>query len=101
FWKTGPRDVLDAGSGNGFFSWLAYQSGATVVAKNISLPQVLKSREYFLEFKKADPRRLCFEHDSLYDLSKETRTFDEIICFETLEHIKRDQMVVEQFHRIL
>jgi len=28
FWKTGPRDVLDAGSGNGYFSWLAYQSGA-------------------------------------------------------------------------
>ncbi len=28
FWKTGPRDVLDASSGNGYFSWLAYQSGA-------------------------------------------------------------------------
>jgi hypothetical protein len=22
FWKTGARDVLDAGSGNGYFSWL-------------------------------------------------------------------------------
>jgi len=25
FWKTGLRDVFDAGSGNGYFSWLAYQ----------------------------------------------------------------------------
>lgn len=24
YWKTGPRDVLDAGSGNGYFAWLAY-----------------------------------------------------------------------------
>ena len=32
FWKTGERDVLDAGSGNGYFSWLAYKSGARVVA---------------------------------------------------------------------
>lgn len=28
YWKTGPRDVLDAGSGNGYFSWLAYRIGA-------------------------------------------------------------------------
>jgi len=23
FWQRGPRDVLDAGCGNGYFSWLA------------------------------------------------------------------------------
>ena len=36
YWKSGPRDVLDAGSGNGYFSWLAYQSGANVVAVTLS-----------------------------------------------------------------
>lgn len=101
FWKTGPRDVLDAGSGNGYFSWLAYKSGARVVAMNFSAAQVEKSRAFFLEHRKADPARLQFEHVNLYDLPKEERKFDEIICFETLEHIRRDDEVVTQFYRIL
>ncbi|MEZ5312313.1 MAG: class I SAM-dependent methyltransferase [Thermoanaerobaculia bacterium] len=29
------------------------------------------------------------------------RTFDEIICFEVLEHLRRDREVVDQFFRIL
>ncbi len=101
FWKSGPRDVLDAGSGNGYFSWLAYQSGARVVAMNFEQGQVEKAQEFLVEYRKADPSRLQFEHYNLYDLPKETRTFDEIICFETLEHLRRDDEVVKEFHRIL
>ena len=44
FWQTGPRDVLDAGSGNGYFSWLAYQTGARVVAMNYEQDQVRESK---------------------------------------------------------
>jgi SAM-dependent methyltransferase len=101
FWKNGPRDVLDAGSGNGYFSWLAYKSGARVVAVNIDKAQVEKAREFFLEYKKADPTQLRFEHCNLYDLSMEVRTFDEIICYETIEHVRRDSEVVKEFFRIL
>jgi SAM-dependent methyltransferase len=42
-----------------------------------------------------------FERRDLYDLQTETRTFDEIICFEVLEHIRRDREVVHEFYRIL
>lgn len=101
FWKTGPRDVLDAGSGNGYFSWLAYRSGARVVAMNIECGQVEKAREFLLGYRKADSTRLQFEQRSLYDLPEETRTFDEIICFEVLEHLHRDSDVVKEFYRIL
>jgi len=101
FWETGPRVVFDAGSGNGYFSWLAYKSGATVVAANFEKGQVDKAKEYLLEYKKADPNRLQFEQYNLYDLPKETRTFDEIICFEVLEHLRRDSDVVREFFRIL
>lgn len=101
FWKKGPRDVLDAGSGNGYFSWLAYQSGARVVAMNFEQGQVDKARDYLVGYRHADPSRLQFERANLYDLSKETRRFDEIICYEVLEHLKRDEMVVREFHRIL
>ena len=83
FWRTGARDVLDAGSGNGYLSWLAYKSGARVVAMNYEQGQVDKAKEFFLEFRKADPQRLRFECRNLYDLAAETRTFDEIICLRS------------------
>ena len=101
FWKTGPRDVLDAGSGNGYFSWLAYESGARVVAMNIERAQVEKARDFLLGYKKGDPTRIRFEQCNLYDLRKESRAFDEIICFEVLEHLARDSDVVKEFFRIL
>ena len=101
YWKTGARDVLDAGSGNGYFSWLAYQSGARVVAMNFEQSQVDKSREFLLEYRKADSDRLRFEQGNLYDLEDEPRRFDEIVCFEVLEHLRRDGDIVRAFYRIL
>ena len=101
YWKTGPRDVLDAGSGNGYFSWLAYQSGARVVAMNFEQAQVEKAREFLLGYRKADPRRLRFEQCNLYDLQKEERVFDEIVCFEVLEHLRDDRAAVREFFRML
>src|SRR5439155_11592071 len=101
FWQTGPRDVLDAGSGNGYFSWLAYQTGARVVAMNYVQEQVLKASDFLIVHKRADPTRLRFEQHNLYDLPYETRTFDEVICFEVLEHLLRDRDVVTEFYRIL
>ena len=101
YWRSGPRDVLDAGSGNGYFSWLAYRSGARVVAMNYEQPQVERSRELLLGVKRADPVRLCFEQRNLYDLKTESRRFDEILCFEVLEHLTRDSDVVQEFYRLL
>jgi SAM-dependent methyltransferase len=101
YWKAGRRDVMDAGSGNGYFAWLAYLSGANVVGLNIEKDQVEKSENYLIGYRKADPRRLRFEHRNLYDLGGETRLFDEIICFEVLEHVRRDTDVVRELFRIL
>lgn len=101
YWRSGPRDVLDAGSGNGYFSWLAYRSGARVVAMNHEELQVEKSRAFLLGFRKADPGRLRFEQYNLYDLKTEARRFDEIVCFEVLEHLTRDNEVVKEFYRLL
>jgi SAM-dependent methyltransferase len=101
FWKTGRRDVLDAGSGNGYFSWLAYRSGANVVALNRDPGQVAKARDFLVGYRKADAERLRFEQRDLYDLAAETRRFDEIICYEVLEHIRDDARIIGEFHRIL
>lgn len=101
FWRSGERDVLDAGSGNGYFSWLAYKSGARVVAITFDQQQVDKARNFLVGYKGADPSRLLFERRNLYDLPRETRTFDEVICFEVLEHLVRDRDVASEFFRIL
>lgn len=101
YWQRGSRDVLDAGSGNGYFSWLAYRSGARVVALNFEASQVERAREFLVEFRGADPARLKFEQANLYDLGLEERRFDEIVCFEVLEHLRRDAEVVRHFHRLL
>lgn len=101
FWLHGPRDVLDAGSGNGYFSWLAYKHGGRVVAMNINPSQVMKAEEFLIGYRQADPAHLKFERVSLYDLTRETRVFDEIICYETLEHIRRDDLIVNEFFRVL
>ncbi len=68
---------------------------------NIDAAQVEKAREFLIGYRKADPTRLQFEKGSLYDLAKETRRFDEIICFEVLEHLRRDVDVVKAFYRVL
>ena len=67
FWQTGPRDVLDAGSGNGYFSWLAYQSGARVVAMNCEQEQVEKARDFLIGHKTGGSVALRFEQRNLYE----------------------------------
>ena len=101
FWKSGPRRVLDAGSGNGFQSWLAYRSGATVVGFSFDAGQVDKASSYLISHKGANPQRLRFEQRNLYALCDERSRFDEIICYETLEHIRDDAFVVREFYRLL
>jgi SAM-dependent methyltransferase len=101
YWKTGLRDVLDAGSGNGYFAWRAYQSGARVVAINIDKEEIDKARRFLNGWKRVNPTEVQFEQRNLYDLATETRSFDEIICYETLEHVGRDSEVIREFSRIL
>jgi SAM-dependent methyltransferase len=101
FWLRTPRDVLDAGSGNGYFAWLAYKSGGRVVALNFDAGQVARARELFIASKRANPDRLRFECADLRHLGTEARYFDEIICFEVLEHLRDDELVINEFHRIL
>jgi 2-polyprenyl-3-methyl-5-hydroxy-6-metoxy-1,4-benzoquinol methylase len=101
FWKKGQREVLDAGSGNGYFSWLAYRSGAKVVALNYEVEQVKKAKEFLIDYRGADPQRISFEQYNLYNLKDDLRTFDEIICFEVLEHIRGDNEIVQSFFKVL
>lgn len=101
YWQRGPREVLDAGFGNGWFSYLAYRSGARVMA--VALPEELvrKARGFYNDYLGVPSTRLEFRRMNLYDLGELDRRFDEIICYETLEHIRDDARVCANFRAVL
>lgn len=101
YWHSGPRRVLDAGSGNGWFSYLAYASGATVTAVNFMSDQVDKAIAFYNGWKQIPASEIQFLQSNLYDVGSLEPGFDEIICYETLEHIKDDRKVCSSFWRLL
>jgi cyclopropane fatty-acyl-phospholipid synthase-like methyltransferase len=92
--------TLDAGCGNGAFSYLAYSRGNTVLGINSDAEQVLKCEAY-RDFLGLDPNRCQFRIHNIYDVSTLDQKFDQIICFETLEHLKRDREVLTLFQGVL
>jgi len=100
FFKRGSIDTLDAGCGNGALSWAAYKLGNRVLGVTNNPMEVKKANDLF-SFVGADANNLKFEVCNLYDLSTLGMKFDQIICSETLEHIKYDKEVVQNFYNIL
>ncbi len=101
YWKNGRRRVLDAGCGNGWFTYLAYGTGAEAVGVNFDEGQVRKAKEFYNEWMRIPEHRLKFLKTNLYELDSLEPGFDEIICYETLEHVKRDDEVCRSFYRLL
>src|SRR2546427_9923167 len=97
---AGDLATLDAGCGNGAFSYHAYRIGNRVLAINIDPEQVQRCNE-FRDFLGINASRCQFKVHNIYDLLALGQTFDQIICFETLEHLERDQEVIKLFARIL
>lgn len=100
-WQSGPRQVLDAGSGNGWFSYLAYRSGAKVIAVSALKNEVEKARDFYNSSLGVPVERLEFKWLNLYQVETLGGKFDEIICYETLEHIKDDARVCQAFFQML
>jgi SAM-dependent methyltransferase len=100
FFRPGEIDTLDAGFGNGALSYAAYKLGNRVLGVTYDPTQVHKAHTFFSALN-TDPENLQFQTCNLYDLPKLNRKFDQIICSETLEHIKKDNVIVEYFYDIL
>ncbi|MDP2938689.1 MAG: class I SAM-dependent methyltransferase [Candidatus Omnitrophota bacterium] len=101
YWLSGSRRVLDAGSGNGWFSYLAYRLGATVIAVNIAQDQVQKATQFYNLWRGIPLSQLKFIKLNVYNLDCLEPGFDEIICYETLEHIKDDVKICKLFWKLL
>jgi len=97
---SGDISTLDAGCGNGAFSLAAYRRGNRVLGVSFNEDEVRRCREY-AEFLGVDQARCRFRPHNLYDLTSLGERFDQIFCFETLEHLARDQEVLALFARLL
>lgn len=100
YFKRGDISTLDAGCGNGAFSYRAYRLGNRVLGVNIDPDQVRRCNE-FRDFLGLDVSRCQFRVYDIYGIPGLDQKFDQIICFETLEHLQRDQEVVGIFAHCL
>jgi SAM-dependent methyltransferase len=98
--RSGDCSTLDAGCGNGAFSFYACSLGNRVLGINIDSDQVRKCEE-FRDFLNLDRERCGFKVHNIYDVLSLGLTFDQIICFETLEHLKGDREVLRLFHQVI
>lgn len=100
YFRPGPLETLDAGCGNGALAYAAYRLGNRVLGISNDMEQIARTRAYFAGHH-VDKHRLSFEICDLYDLPSLGRRFDQIICSETLEHVRRDDLIVQYFYDML
>jgi SAM-dependent methyltransferase len=98
--RAGSIDTLDAGSGNGALSYAAYRKGNRVLGVSFHQREVDDTTALF-RYIGVPSDAVQFRQMNIYDLVNLGRTFDQIICSETLEHIRRDREVVQMFSELL
>ncbi len=94
---SGPIETLDVGFGNGAFSLAAARKGNDVTAISMDQGQVDKAESFF----ESRREKITFKCLNAYQLRGLGRQFDQIICLETLEHIRDDQGMVRLFWDLL
>jgi SAM-dependent methyltransferase len=99
--RKGPVRTFDAGCGNGGFSIYAARAGNEVVAASFSPREQDDARRRAdivgvagIDFRTLDLRELDQQRGSL-------GRFDQIICFETIEHLTDDQGLVRSLAAML
>lgn len=98
FFISGQIETLDAGCGNGALSYAAFKKGNNVFGVSNSPLEIQRTS---LFFKAYEEHGLRFRLLNLYQLLDLNCQFDQIICSETLEHIKDDRLIIKYFHRLL
>lgn len=107
YFRTGDILTLDAGCGNGAFSFAAAQNGNRVIGVDFD-PEKLGRTARYRDYLGLNPARVRFEVGSVYDLGSANshlntnmQQFDQIICFETMEHLKDDTRALHILGRLL
>ena len=95
------RLALDAGCGNGMLAYRRMDRNTNVIGVSIKSSEVEKAKRLFNGYLGIPETRLRFELGDLYSLRYGHGRFDEIICSEVLEHLRRDREVCVSFFDML
>ncbi len=98
---VGPGDrVLDLGCGDGRHAAEACRRGATVVALDMSAPDLKEARDRLSEVDPDGTRGVAVRADALR-LPFADGTFDRVIIAEVLEHIPADEAAMVEVARVV
>jgi SAM-dependent methyltransferase len=99
--RKGPARTFDAGCGNGGFSFYAEHAGNEVLAASFSEREQedVRRRAQSLGVNGIELRTIDLR--TLEQHRGELGLFDQIICFETIEHLNGDQALVESLVAML
>jgi len=93
--------LLDAGCGNGMLTYQAYRRGYRALGVSIKSGEVERNQRLFNQYLRIPKEQLEFRLHNLYELPALKTQFDQIICSEVLEHIKRDREMCQIFWDVL
>lgn len=99
--KHKSNRVLDAGCGSGSYTF--YAAGLSKEAFGISFDEN-NTKKAVRRVKVLNIKNIKFIQSDLREISKissELGLFDQIICFETIEHIKDDKKLISEFSSLL
>lgn len=100
YFEAGDILTLDAGCGNGAFSFAAAKLGNRVIGIDFDEEKLKRCLE-FRDYLKINPECCDFRILNVYNLLSLQKQFNQIICFETLEHIKDDREIIRLVAKIL
>jgi len=90
--------LLDVGCSHGAFSFEIARMGYTVVGLDTNKESISVAQKIQGDL---GIRNVIFHHMDILSNNFSEKKFDVIIIFETLEHIKDDSRVIQEFNRIL
>jgi len=97
----GPLRTLEAGSGNGFASLYAASLGNDVTAVSFSAEEQHNAARRAALTGLTRTRFLVGDLRHLSEASDELGRFDQVICFETIEHILDDEHLVRDVASVM
>jgi len=89
YFMRGDIETLDAGCGNGAFSFAAVRCGNHVVGIDSDAKKLARCVE-FRDHCGIPPERCSFSVIAISAIPTLKKQYDQVICFETLEHIMDD-----------
>ncbi len=92
-----PSKVLDAGCGIGLNAFLAARSGHNVTGVDTDKEKIRLAKC----MAKAAHQPVGFHVDDITRMKLPNNSFDAIVCFEVLEHIKQDTKAIRELSRVL